>query len=280
MVDARRRRADAHGRYLAQPHVPSVGQVQHQVLDVAHAVPHLGRAPDLDLEDLLLFEQGADVDARDQGGGGAPDVTGLDAHLLRLGQIDLDLDGRLFLQVLDPHVLGAVDAGEDRADLLGLLLQHFEVLAVDPHGDGILHRREDLLELVLRVGQDTALQAGVPGHDRLDRVDGLVVVGSRIEADPHLGAVGADDLVAVDGPADMGADVAHTRHGPQLLGGPVGDAGHRRQRGAGSAVEADQKIGLLQRRQHRPIQADEAHDRDQRRDVHRDHGGQGALRRR
>ena len=87
--------ADAHVRDLAERHLPAVGPVDQQVADVVEAVGGLGHAPHHDLEDLLLLEQAADLDAREHRRRGPPHVAGLDAERLRPGQVDLDLQRRL-----------------------------------------------------------------------------------------------------------------------------------------------------------------------------------------
>ena len=58
-------------------------------------VPMLGRAPHHDLEDLLLLEEVADLDAGQQRGRGPSDVAGLETDGGRLVEVDLDLDGGL-----------------------------------------------------------------------------------------------------------------------------------------------------------------------------------------
>ena len=52
-------------------------------------------------------------------------------------------------------------------------------------------------------------RAGIAVDDRLDLRDRRLVVDRRIEADPELGEVDADDLVGDLGAADVRAEVAH-----------------------------------------------------------------------
>ena len=81
--------------HVAEPEVPAAGAVDQQILDVLHAAPGLRRALDDDVEDLLLFEDTADLDALQQGGLGPAHQPGADTELLGLLQVHLDLDGGL-----------------------------------------------------------------------------------------------------------------------------------------------------------------------------------------
>ena len=60
------------------------------------AVARLRRALNDNLEHLLLLEHVADFDALQDGGSGTPHIAGLDACLLSLRQIYLDLGDGLF----------------------------------------------------------------------------------------------------------------------------------------------------------------------------------------
>ena len=129
-------RRDADVGDLAEPDEARVGRLDQQVLDAAQALAVLGRAPDDDLEDLLLLEQVADLDARQQRGGGPPDVAGLEADRGRLVEVDLDLDGRLADGRGDDGRLDATDTRRSPSRTSSALAcERRQVLAVDPDGD-------------------------------------------------------------------------------------------------------------------------------------------------
>ena len=60
---------------------------------------------------------------------------------------------------------------------------------------GSLEPVEHLVDPLVQVGLHVAVQAGVAVDHLLDRGQRLVVVGLRVDADPVLGEVDADDLV-------------------------------------------------------------------------------------
>ena len=64
----RRRLADPHVGDVAEADVTAAGPVDQQVADVVDAAARLRRALDDDVEDLLLLEHAADLDALEQRG--------------------------------------------------------------------------------------------------------------------------------------------------------------------------------------------------------------------
>jgi hypothetical protein len=83
VADDGRVRRDPHAGHVAQAHLAAARPVDQHVLDAGQAVAGGGLAPHDHVEDLLVLEQVADGDARQQGGRGATDVARLDPVALR-----------------------------------------------------------------------------------------------------------------------------------------------------------------------------------------------------
>ena len=83
------------------------------------------------------------------------------------------------------------------------------------------------------------------------RRDRLVVVGFRIDADPDLAGVDADDLIARYRASHVGADVAHAGQRSQFAADARGDAVRLGMRGAGRRGPVHQQLALLELRQQR-----------------------------
>ena len=66
---------DRDARHVAEAHLGAVGRVDPQVADRVDALAQLRPAAHDDLEDLLLLEEGADVEALHEDRGGAPSNT-------------------------------------------------------------------------------------------------------------------------------------------------------------------------------------------------------------
>ena len=81
-LDDRRRSAIADVGDLAEPHVTAAGPVDQQVADVLDAASGVRVALDDDVEDLLLLEHAADLNALEQGRLGATHIAGRDAERL------------------------------------------------------------------------------------------------------------------------------------------------------------------------------------------------------
>ena len=104
-----------------------------------------GRAPDLDVEHLLVLEEAADADARQQRGRRPADVARLDPGLPGLVEIDLDLHRRL--RGLRRHALACRRPSirdEELLHLVGLVVENAEVVAEDAHGDLVARPAEHL----------------------------------------------------------------------------------------------------------------------------------------
>ena len=109
VVDVAGRRRDRDVRDRLERHLAAGRRVDQEVLDIRDAAATLRDAPDDDVVRLAGVEDVADLLAGDIGGGDAPDVAGLHAVLLRLGQVDLDLDLRDVDQLLGVQVDDARD---------------------------------------------------------------------------------------------------------------------------------------------------------------------------
>ena len=144
----------------------------------------------IDVEDLLLLEDAADLDALQQRGLRAAHVARLDAAALRLVEVDLDLDVRLRRRA-------ARHAGSTTPSTLGhqlpdprrLAAQDVLVLAEDPHDERLvrsgqhveavardrvlaLDQRPDVPDLLRRVGDDVVRRRrGTRSDGVLDRRD-------------------------------------------------------------------------------------------------------------
>ena len=81
----------------------AAGRVDQQVANVGHAAARVGRALHDDVEDLLLLEDAADLDALKQRGLRAAHVAGLDPVRAGLGEVDLDLHVGWVGRQLDPR---------------------------------------------------------------------------------------------------------------------------------------------------------------------------------
>ena len=135
---------DADVGDLLEPHVPTAGRVDEQVLQIGHASQLLGRGPQLHVVGLAGLEEVAGLLARHQPGGRPPDVARLEA--VPPGRLEVDLHPDLGDVVLEVHVVLA-DAGDllqDGVDLLRLLPEHVQVLAEDADRDGIAGAGQDL----------------------------------------------------------------------------------------------------------------------------------------
>jgi hypothetical protein len=128
--------------------VPPLGV---SILDARQARPQLGDSPDDDLEHLLVFEEQADLEARQQRRRGSPDVAGLDPVLLGGGKVDLDLDRRLLAAQPDRRVDDAVDAGHCLPHLLGPIAERRQVLPVDAYGYVRFGSGQDLVDSLLGI---------------------------------------------------------------------------------------------------------------------------------
>ena len=127
---------------------------------LVQAVARLGHADHHHLEDLLFFEEVADLDARQQGGGRAADVARLEPVLLGRGQVDLDLDLRLLDLEVDAGVDDAVGLRHDLPNLLRLVAEDLQVLAVDAHDDGVARSRQYFPDPLIGIGQQLVESPG------------------------------------------------------------------------------------------------------------------------
>ena len=83
----------------------------------------------------------------------------------------------------------------------------------------------------------------------MDLRDRLPVVNRRVQADPQLCEVDADNLVRDLGSPDVRAEIAHAWNGTQLTAGSEGDARHRLERGAGLLDPVHQEVVFLEVRE-------------------------------
>src|SRR5688572_30321533 len=78
--------------HITQPDQAAIRLGDHQVVDIANVLTKFGSAPHNHIKDLLFFEQLADIDARDENGGGAAHITRLDAMSLSSSEVHFDLE--------------------------------------------------------------------------------------------------------------------------------------------------------------------------------------------
>ena len=229
--------ASADLRDIAQPDGPAARAVDQQVLDVLETAAGRRHALHDHVEDLLVLEQAADLDALDQRGLGPAYVPGRHADGLRLLQVDLDLDRGLHGRLDQLGTLHTVDTRDGIANPAGGLLEDDRVLAVHAHGQwcvdpgeqaeaggrrvAALDDRSDFVHPLGGVGHDVGGHAGQVAYGLLQQADRLVVVGIGIDAHPDIGGVHVDDPVATDRPAQVrgrGGDPGHVLHGAAELG--------------------------------------------------------------
>ena len=264
---------DRDARDVAEAHLGAVGRVDPQVAHRVDALAQLRLAAHDDLEDLLLLEEGTDVEALHEDRGGAPDVAGLDVVLPGRLEVHLDLHRRLHGDRPDAGVAHAVDLRHGAAHRLGLAIEDAEVLAEHADRQAVVAPREDAAHPVALVGEDAAANAGIAGDDPADGRERPPVVGGSLHRDPHLARAAAGHLVGGDRAADMAADLAHARERPDLGRGTARDAVHLGQRRARGGIPVDDELAVLERRaqrrveerQHREPDDDEAGERHQRR---------------
>ena len=139
-----------------------------------------GTPADDDLEDLLLLEEGTDVEALHEGRGGAADVAGLDAVLPGRVEVDLDLaasaaPGRQLTRASRTPSTRATSA----AHRSRLAIEDAEVLAVHPDREAVVARPEDPARPVALVGQDAAAHARVAADDPRIGGERPLVVGAE-----------------------------------------------------------------------------------------------------
>ena len=220
--------------------------VDQQVLHVRHAVAGRRDGGHVHVVGPPAGEDVADLLARDQGRGLAPDVPGGEAVATRGSQVGLHLDVRQVRLQRGVRVHHAVHGADPLLDLGRLLAQRREVGAEDPHDDGLAGAGEHLLDALAQVGLHVAVETGIALRRRVDRRQRLVVVDARVHADPVLAEVDAVHLVGEQGLPDVRAAVAHARDLPQVLAGRDGDAGLLRRGRARLAEPVHQEVALLE----------------------------------
>ena len=239
-----------HRGHVLQRHLSAAGRVEEQVPDIRQVLAHGRLAPHGDVEDLLLMVVAADRDAGDQDGRLPPDVAGLEAEARRRCHVGLDLYRRPFDLARDLRIDDAVQVREPLPDLLRLQVEGLLVRAVEAHGDRLPGVRPRRLERGRGVGLERVAQT----HKAVESVPygryGRAVVGLGVEADPGLGRVDIDHLVAHEGLSQFGVDVAHPAEGAQGAARPARDALHLWQRRAGLRLPLDQEVAVLEGRDH------------------------------
>ena len=161
-------------------------------------------------------------------------------------------------------------------DFAGRRRQLRKVRAEDADDDRRAGAGQHLLDPFAQIRQQVARQAGIAVDDALNLGDLRRVVDRRVEADPELGEVDADDLVGHFRAADVRAEVAHAFDVHQLAAGVDGDAPHRLERRARLLDPVHQEVVLLEVRQELLAEERERRGGDRQRDGD---DGDGALRR-
>src|SRR5919108_3915030 len=144
-LDRVRNRPDPNVRDLFQRHRSTVRRVDREVLDVADAVAGRRDRPHVHVVRLTAVEEVADLLARDQRRGVAPDQAGRDPVSPRRLGLDLDLNLRNLLDLLHLRVDDAVDRAHPSDDLFRLLLQDVDVRTEGAHDDGFVCSAQHLL---------------------------------------------------------------------------------------------------------------------------------------
>src|SRR5215210_4417341 len=109
----------------------------------------------------------------------------------------------------------------------------------------------DVAERLIRVGPNRALEVLLrTSHDVLDGRHRGVIVGARGKPEGELAGVYVNDLIAGNGTSDGSADVLDPWKRLQLATELRRRDAHLRHRGAGRALEADQHVPVLERRDH------------------------------
>ena len=209
-----------------------------------------GRAPDHDVEDLLLVEHLADLGAAQHRRDGVADGGRRDAELLRRLRSHGDLDLRHERQRLHLHVGRAIDAADRLPDFGRLPLQDVEIGPEDAHDDRRAGAGQHFLDPLAQVGQQIPLQARIAVDDRLQLAPpsrrsppiGSRLIQSSVKFTP-------DDLVGDLGAADVRAEVAHAGNRAQLAAGAHRDAVHRLERRARLLDPVHQEVVFLEVRQ-------------------------------
>src|SRR4029077_12380113 len=118
-------------------------------------------------------------------------------------------------------------------DLVGFSAQGPQVFAVGAHDDGFLPAGEHLGDPLVQVRLHLAEQARVSVRDRVDAVEGGLVVRPGREADPDLPQVDAGHFLAEQRLTDVGANALYAGDGQQLTADPGRGAFHLRTGRAG-----------------------------------------------
>ena len=162
MMDYGLVRAERDLGHVTQPDLPSFRLVDHHVGNACQAVPGGFRPLDDHLEHLLLLEQVPHLDALQDGGSRTPDIAGLDALLLRLGEVNLDFRNRLVYGDIHLRLNHAVRTRQDPADFVCFLPEDVQVNAVNAHPELAVVDFAGSSNLLLRVGGHLRRQARVP----------------------------------------------------------------------------------------------------------------------
>ena len=201
-LNARRCLRDPYVRNPAQPDMSAGGPVDQQVADGLDAQAGLRHALNDDVEDLLLLEHAADLNALEQRGLGATDIARTDAESLGLLQVDLDLDGRLGRLRLHLGLDDAVDLGHQILDAFTLLGENLRILSVQSHRDRgaqpgqeietvgrdlvrSLVERADIAKLLGRVRRHLSRYPGHGDRRLLDQFDRVLVIDIGFHARPR-----------------------------------------------------------------------------------------------
>ena len=126
---------------FAERHALAAGPGEQDAPDRLQVAARLLREADHDGDPPLPLDDARGLGARERGLDRLVDVGDVDAVARHRRAIQGDLDLLHAGDLLDPGVVGAADAAEDRRRLVGEPLEQGDVVAVDLHGEIALDAR-------------------------------------------------------------------------------------------------------------------------------------------
>src|SRR5574341_846893 len=172
---------------------------------------HFGYAPDIHIVRPLGNVEIADFFARHQRRGRPANISGFDAVLEGLGEIDLDFNLRYIFVKFHMQVYDALDLGQNIFDMMRSLLEDVQVVAIDAHDDGFGGPGKHLPDSLFQIGLHIAVDSRIAVYNLLNFVDRGIIVNLGVHADPIFPEVHADDLIHDQGLPDVRTEVSDPR---------------------------------------------------------------------